>query len=138
MSDPKSILLSSLLLFISLFGLTACGGSSSSDSTTASNPPPPTVVIRGDRILSVAINTGADNNYNNAFAQGQALGMQATSLALTWDDLETAPNTYNPNPNNLAIAESFYPGVNTQISLEINPIDTVKRRMPSDLAALPF
>ncbi|MGH8398792.1 MAG: hypothetical protein ACRETA_11195 [Gammaproteobacteria bacterium] len=94
--------------------------------------------MKGDRILSVAINPGADNNFNNAFAQGQALGMQATSLALTWDDLETAPNTYDPNPNNLAIAESFYPGVNTSISLEINPIDTVKRRMPSDLMSLAF
>ncbi len=125
-----------LIVLIFVYGLSACG--SSSDSTTTSNPPPPTVVMKGDRILSVAINPGSDNNFNNAFAQGQALGMQATSLALTWDDLETAPNTYDPNPNNLAIAESFYPGVNTQISLEINPIDTVKRRMPSDLMSLPF
>jgi len=94
--------------------------------------------MKGDRILSVAINPGSDNNFNNAFAQGQALGMQASPLALFWDDLETSPGVYNPNPNNLAIANAFYPGVNTQVSLEIDPIDTVKRRMPSDLMSLPF
>ena len=94
--------------------------------------------MKGDRILSLIITPGSDNNFNNDFALGQAAGMQSTTLALTWDDLETAPNTYNPNPNNLAIAEAFYPSVNTPISLEINPVDTVTRRMPSDLAALPF
>jgi len=94
--------------------------------------------MKGDRILAVAVTVGSDNNYNNAFGQAQALGMQATEVGVFWDDLETSPGVYNPNPNNLAIADAFYPGVNTQISLAINPIDTVKRRMPSDLMSLPF
>ncbi len=122
------------ILLVAFGSLSGCQGS---NSQTASNPTPPTVVMKGNRILSVAITAGA-NSFNNAFALGQATGMQAVPLALYWDDLETSPNTYNPNPNNLAIAESFYPGVNTKVSLEINPVDTLKRRMPSDLATLPF
>ncbi|MDN5865244.1 MAG: hypothetical protein L0I62_08525 [Gammaproteobacteria bacterium] len=120
------------LLTIGLCGLPGCGGSSSGD-TSQDNPP---VVMKGDRILSMAVFAGSDDNYANAFALGQALGMQSTSLALPWDELETAPGIYDSDV--LAFAETFFPAVNTTISLEINPIDTVKRRMPDDLASLPF
>lgn len=135
--NSKQYWLPLFLLLPLVFGLSACDGSSSDNSSTAPNPAP-SPITRDGRILSMLVTTTSDNNFNNSFAQAQALGIQATGLASNWDDLETAPNTYDSDPNILAFAESFYPGVNTQISLEINPIDTVKRRMPSDLMSLPF
>jgi hypothetical protein len=89
--------------------------------------------LQGDRILSIAVTTAQDNNFDRALAKAREVGVRATNLALFWEDLETAPKLYQPEPNFLAIANSFYPYQNMKIALEINPVDTTTLRIPKDL-----
>src|SRR5690349_18538805 len=91
-------------------------------------------VPRGDRLLSIAVNEAADKDFGKAFARAQRAGLQVVGLPLAWDDLETAPGTYQPKINLLEIASQFYPAQKIKISLEVNPIDTNKVRLPKDLA----
>ena len=118
-----------VLICIALLGATRC-----SHLTTSANQ----VVARGDRILSIAVTAAADGNFDRAFSKARTAGMQATSLAQNWSDLEPSPLYYEPTPNFLKIANLFYPAQSIQIALEINPIDIVNRRIPSDLAKRPF
>ncbi len=107
--------------------LPGCGGAPEPESD---------VVARGERLLGISISDRADGDFGTAYAQARAAGMQVTSLSLAWDDLETAPGVYAPDPDFLAIAASFYPTGGTKLVLGINPIDTNVRRVPSHLAGL--
>lgn len=97
-----------------------------------------TVVAKGSRVLGIDVNTAFDNDYAKAFAVARGAGMQATSLVINWDEVETAPGVYQPNPNWLYIADVYYPSQNTQVLLTIVPIDTVQSRLPADLEGKPM
>jgi len=91
------------------------------------------VLPRGDRDLAIAISDRADGDFNTAFGEAVALGMNSTSLSISWDELETAPGVYSPNPNFLDIATSYYGSRGTRLLLGINPIDTNNTRVPPHL-----
>ena len=93
---------------------------------------------RGERILSLDVNQAADGDFDRAFARAQEAGMEATTLSLHWDEIETAPGQYDPQPNWPAIANIYYPAFNTPISLALSPIDTNNERRPADLRGRPF
>lgn len=96
------------------------------------------VPTHGDRILAVTINEAADGDYDAAAQRALAIGAEATSLPVFWDDIEVAPYVYAPNPDWLSIANAYYPGIGLKLCLEVNPIDTNQLRVPADLVGVPF
>jgi len=88
---------------------------------------------KGQRVLSLDLTEPASNNFDDVVARAKAVGAEATSLSLFWDDLETSPGSYQPNPNFLAIADLYYPAQGLALNLEINPVDTTQLRLPPDL-----
>ena len=100
-------------------------------------PASETVAPRGDRTLSMDITEASGEDFESAVTAAQSLGAQATSLSVYWDELETAPGVYNPDPNWLAIANLFYPTKDMRVSLAISVIDTTNLRLPAALAGRP-
>lgn len=92
----------------------------------------------GQRTLSISLTQPADNDFDAAFTLAQGAGMQATSPALAWDELETAPGVYQPAVDWLGIANLYYPAQGVALSLEVKPIDTNTLRLPADLGGLAF
>ncbi len=93
---------------------------------------------KGDRILAIDVTDPADGDYDASITTALDAGAEALSLSLFWDDLETAPGEYNPNPNWLAIANAYYPARGIAVDLVINPIDTNQNRLPDDLQDHPL
>jgi hypothetical protein len=126
-----------LLLFVTL----ACG-----DSTPTATPAPigiPTVdpvqvVPKGNRILEIDITEGADDDFAQALQLARDAGAGAVSLSVSWDDIETAPGVYQPEPNWLEIANLYYSALDLPISLVISTIDTNVDRRPPDLRDKPY
>ncbi len=120
------------LLVISLIIL--AGGCTSDTPTQTLDEQPPDVTIpvtaKGDRLLGLGLTEGAVG-FGESFNISQDLGVQVVELSLAWDDIETAPGTYENEYLN--IANAFYPPNNVQVSLSINPIDTNNLRLPPDL-----
>lgn len=88
---------------------------------------------RGDRILSLSVNETDTVGYSAALNTAMQAGITAVSLPQNWDDLETGPGVYHPEPNFLAVADRFYTGTGLTVSLGINPIDTTRVHLPEDL-----
>ena len=86
-----------------------------------------------NNLLSIDITASANSDYDSAFKLAQGLGMQVTSISITWDEFETSVNRFNPDDNYLKTANDYYPEKNTQISLMLGFIDTNNLRLPSDL-----
>ncbi len=97
---------------------------------------PDPVVQRGSRVLSLAISDRADGDFGLAYSEAVAAGVQATSLSLSWDDLETQPGVFSPTPHFLQIGADFYGPAGTKLVLGINPIDTNNNRVPGYLDGL--
>jgi hypothetical protein len=111
----------------------ACG-------STAPSPRPDVdsdVVPRGDRLLGIDVSEAADGDYDAAFDLARRAGIDFTSLTVYWDDLDL-PDGFKPEPDYLAIAESYYPTRDTAIALTVAPIDTNRLRVPAELASLRF
>ncbi len=89
--------------------------------------------LKGERQLSLEITNASDDDYGYAFSLAKSTGMQLTTLALMWDDLEPSPGNYEVETNWLQIANDFFPEQNLSITLVINPIDTNTLRLPQDL-----
>jgi hypothetical protein len=96
------------------------------------------VVPRGERLLGMDISMAADGDYDAAFALAKETGVQTTSLTVLWDEIETGPGLFDPDPNWLAIANLYYPPRETPVALTIVVIDTFKLRLPADLADRPL
>lgn len=96
------------------------------------------VAARGDRLLGIDVTTAQDDDFQSALDLARAAGATINGLHLNWDDLETAPGVYEPEPNYLAIANAYYPTQGTKIALTIAPIDTTNLRLPPDLAERPL
>ncbi len=89
--------------------------------------------------ISVDVSTQPQNssfNYDSCFALGADLGMSSVGLHLTWTALETAPNIYNFSI--LDIANWYYPFYNMPIDLNIDPLETNRLEVPSDLDSMAF
>ncbi|MBZ0166359.1 MAG: hypothetical protein K8I00_06085 [Candidatus Omnitrophica bacterium] len=92
-----------------------------------------TPLARANRILAIAVNETENITYDQALESVSATGLTAVSLPYSWEDLERRPGVYAPEPNFLAIANVYYVGTGLRLSLGVNPIDTNKIRLPSDL-----
>lgn len=128
------------LLTLLLAGL-ACA------ETTTSTPPPlqdvtpipsGSVTPRDGRILSMDITEDQSGDFDAPFNLAKSAGMQATTLSVFWDEIETAPGEFEPDPNWLAIANLYYPSQEVMISLAISVIDTNNLRLPPNLAGKPL
>ena len=89
--------------------------------------------------ISINVATYPQNasfNYDSCFMLGYNMGMREIGLHLMWTDLETAPNTYNFTVINNANA--FYPLFGMPVDLNIDPIETNNKEVPSDLSSLTF
>jgi len=64
------------------------------------------------------------------------LGMSSVGIHQAWTAIETAPNTFNFNI--LDIANSYYPSRNITIDLNIDPLETNRLEVPSDLTSVAF
>lgn len=93
---------------------------------------------KNDRILAIAVSDPVNGNYDDAVTKALNAGAQALSLSVYWDEIETAPQVYNPDPNWLEIANAYYPTHDIAIILALNPIDTNQNRIPTDLKNLPL
>lgn len=91
---------------------------------------------KGERLLGIDITMPKDNNYDSAFELGKKLGMDFTTLSISWDDIEKSQNHYENE--NLQIANYYYPLKNTKVALILNPIDTIANRMPKYLQSKNF
>jgi hypothetical protein len=93
---------------------------------------------KSDLLLGIAVTVTSDGDFDRSFSKVVDARMKMTNMALQWDDLEKKANVFGSEPNFLQIADFFYPAKNLQLALEINPIDTVKKRVPKDLADKSF
>ncbi len=130
-----------LLLFIIVLTLISFACDESAE--VAPDPKPVSIEVtnaqpKGDRILAIDVTDPANGDYDAAINTAINAGAEAVSLSLFWDDIETAPGEYNPEPNFLAIANAYYPTRGIAVDLVINPIDTNQNRLPKDLQDLPF
>lgn len=130
-----------LLIFIVALSLIAlaCEGS----AEVAPDPQPATAQVadaqpKDDRILAIDVTDPANGDYDASVTKALDAGAQALSLSLYWDEIETAPEEYAPDPNWLEIANTYYPTHNIAVDLVLNPIDTNQNRVPADLQGLPL
>jgi len=135
LAGSKRPLLTAALLLGGLFAACAETPTDPIDDTPPPPPPPPadTVVPAGDRVLAISISDRADGDFNTAYGQAVAAGMQATSLSLGWNDQEIAPGAYQPAIDFLQIANDYYGPRGTRLLLSLNPIDTNNSRLPTHL-----
>ncbi len=140
MHDLKKIILAATVMALAAI---SCGGSgdqtptpqkTKSEKSSASS----TGVPKGDRILELDANSPEHNDYDRVMDLARELGAESIRLSVYWDDLETSPGVYNPEPNWLAIANSYYPSRDFQISLVISILDTTEVRLPADLEGKPL
>ena len=110
----------------------ACG------ETAVPTAPVADAVPRGSRILSMDVTEAVDGDFNAALQLAKSVGVTAVTLTVYWDEIETAPGVYTPDPNWLEIANLYYPAQEMQVSLTISVIDTDNLRLPPDLAGKPF
>lgn len=93
---------------------------------------------RSDRLLSIAVNEGSDNDYARAMAAAKRTGLDMVSLPIPWDSVEVGRGRYALDPNYLAIANAYFPTVGLKVALEVNPIDTNHPRLPLHLRGHAF
>lgn len=129
----------SALLIVLLVSL-ACGEATPVPAPTSG--PLPTVsadvLPRGSRSLEVAITLPENEDYDAAIALVQSLGAESVPVSLFWDEIETSPGVFNPDPNWLPVINQYYPAQNLKVTLTISVLDTVTDRRPADLRGLPW
>lgn len=130
------------LLFLTLTALfllmLACGESGDLPKSTPTDPgtgslQPGDALPKGERILEMHLNESENGNFDQSVEKAKSAGAESASLSVFWDDIETAPGVYNPDPNYLDIANAYYPAQNLQVSLVISVLDTTEIRLPDDL-----
>ncbi len=134
MPEIKKILLTLSVLLAAVIACEESGEMSPTPAPTQTLPPSSSnPVPRGDRILELDANPPQQDDYDAVMDHARALGAQSIRLSVYWDEIETAPGVFSPDPNWLAIANSYYPAQDMQVSLVIAVIDTTEIRLPADL-----
>lgn len=126
--------LSAGLTLIALFaGALACGTPTEDGLRPAASHNP-----SAGRLLGIDVSSAEGENYDQAFELARQTGMQFTSLSVAWDEIEPRPGEFAPDPNWLAVANSYYPVQGVPLALTITPIDTNRIRLPDDLEGRAF
>ncbi len=95
-------------------------------------------VAKGDRILAIDVNPAEDGDFEKAFELAKSAGMQAVSLTVSWDDIETQPSVYAAEAASLPTANVYYPLKGVKVNLIVTPFEAAGKRVPADLKALPL
>ncbi|MHC4558471.1 MAG: glycoside hydrolase family 26 protein [Planctomycetota bacterium] len=94
-----------------------------------------TVTPKGNRLLNIDISPSEELDEVDAFFLTRSrAGINAAVAGGSWPEIETAPGEFN-YPG-LKSANSIYKDV--KVVLELNPIETLIRTVPSDLETVPF
>lgn len=121
----------------------ACGSSPDITPTEIVNPQltgfnPDNVLPKGDRRLEIYITDAENGGYDQSIALIKEVGAESVSLSVYWDEIETSPRVFAPDPNWLEIANLYYPGQDFPVSLVISVLDTTEISLPPDLAGKSF
>ena len=137
MQKHKSLIFALALL---IMASVACDGSNETNSVPSysSIPTPTNPFPKGDRILELDANASQNQDFDQAMDLARDLGAEFIRLSVFWDDIETEPGIYNPDPNWLAIANQYYSSHDLAISLTISVLDTTEIRVPGDLVDRSF
>jgi hypothetical protein len=115
--------------FLLAFVLTAVG------QTEAMGVPPDGIdgkpVPRGDRIISVDVNMGKNQDFNVGFNLARDAGMQNIGLFQHWTVLEPDSGKYDSKW--LDIAEIYYPTAGVKLDLTLALYNANKKEYPRDL-----
>ena len=99
---------------------------------------PEEVQPKGNRRLEIDITDAENGDYDQSIALVKEVGAESVSLSVFWDEIETSPGVFSPDPNWLEVANLYYPGQDFQVSLVISVLDTSEIRLPADLAEKSF
>ncbi len=137
MQKHKSLIFALALL---IMASVACDGSNEINSVPSysSIPTPTNPFPKGDRILELDANASQNQDFDQAMDLARDLGAEFIRISVFWDDIETEPGIYNPDPNWLAIANQYYSSHDLAISLTISVLDTTEIRVPGDLVDRSF
>ena len=92
------------------------------------------VLPKGDRVLEIDITDAENGEYDQSIALVKEVGAESVSLSVFWDEIETSPGVFSPDPNWLEVANLYYPEQDFQLSLVISVLDTTEITLPADLA----
>jgi hypothetical protein len=94
-----------------------------------------TVTPKGNRLLHIDISPSEELDEVDSFSLARSrAGINATLVGGSWPEVETAPRKFN-YPG-LKSANSIYKDI--KVVLELNPIESFIRTVPSDLQTVPF
>ena len=99
---------------------------------------PDKVLPKGNRRLEIDITDAENGDYDQSIALVKEVGAESVSLSVFWDEIETSPGVFAPDPNWLEVANLYYPGKDFQVSLVISVLDTTEIRLPTDLVEKSF
>lgn len=122
---------------------TACNSTADIPATKILTPQateinPDNVLPKGNRRLEIDITDAENGDFDQSIALVKEVGAESVSLSVFWDEIETAPGVFAPDPNWLEIANLYYPEQDFQLSLVISVLDTSEIRLPIDLAGNSF
>jgi len=104
----------------------------------ASEPPRSFRTHKAGRVLSIDVNVGKDGDFSKAITEARHAGLETVVLPIDWNLIETAPGTFAPKTNYLAIANAYYPALGMPVHLVLRPIHTNQKVVPADLMGLPL
>jgi hypothetical protein len=107
-------------------------------SISSGIPTPANPLPKGDRILELDANAPENDDFDKVIELAKELGVESIRLSVYWDDIETAPGIFDPDPNWLAIANQYYSAQDLKISLTLSVLDTTEIRLPLDLKGKSF
>ncbi|MCK0098387.1 hypothetical protein MWU38_03225 [Qipengyuania sp. S6317L1] len=130
-------------LFIAgaMAGLVGCGSEQSGPSKLQMEDLPPSAVPRspaGNRILGLVPTEREAGDFNPVIDLLEEAGARNSSLSLYWDQIETSPGVFDPDPNFVSIANQFYNLRRFPLTVSLSGIDTNTDRRPPDLAGLAY
>ena len=122
---------------------TACGSAADIPATEVLSPQvieinPDNLLPKGNRRLEIDITDAENGDYDQSIALVKEVGAESVSLSVFWDEIETSPGVFAPDPNWLEVANLYYPGQDFQVSLVISVLDTTEIRLPADLVEKSF
>jgi hypothetical protein len=138
MEKFKSLLLAFLVLILATLACEEPPQIDSPESSSSGIPTPADPRPKGDRILELDANAPEDDDFDKVMELARDLGVESIRLSVYWDDIETAPGVFDPDPNWLAIANQYYSAQGFSISLVISVLDTTEIRIPADLEGREF
>lgn len=105
---------------------------------TSSSCAKPERIAKGNRVLGIKANLGADGDFAATFKESLEAGNETQVVPQDWNELETAPGRFEPKPNFLAIANHYYPAHKMPIHLSLRPVHTSQKVVPADLHDKPL